>query len=459
MSPRYLRLIKQMRTMDRLAVIEREISDRTKLTVFLRHPSLLWQLAKVALRGQTVSAKDGGLGQQDAGSAESDVDEPTDIAPGDRSVADIVDEAQRDIQEAVAMRQVDSAIQHARERDLYQPAYLDSEPYLRLRLRDIRYSINDDTIVDFGEGQSAAVHLLAHRSGVYQVLIPCRLPRGVDTDKLIPRTIASGVRLRWVEVAEPVLTPFVKHAGQPGDELTGEWLTEAAEGTRWRHFDKDCGTLADVFQIYLAAVEHIIGFEIVGEAWHCYASAFLIPACCPSEKAWRRTHPRELSGLLARHPSYRELRTDPPLGLPRNSAITTDHSSWIGSASATVISWDAHELRTRFDSHLWTLLLVENFLLQNWQIRSMVAELALAQSDDATARALQRRLIHGLGEFYTSNLSFGTAQAIVAELLEGAGTTRISRTRVRVAPPAACTRRPVAAIRAIALANSPESVG
>ncbi|MFC5265620.1 hypothetical protein ACFPJ1_26210 [Kribbella qitaiheensis] len=418
MSPRYGELAKHLTKLERLAALSRELEGGPNLGMLWRHPVLGWIRLRVfiqrilgrtgvpAARGEPVASDDG-----------------TDAARTRTELADELDQTQQEIKLSVAKRQAHSAIQHAREQDLYQPAYLESEPYVRLSLRALRYAIEDLDVAD-EPGQDADVLLLAHRSGVYEVLIPCRLPPGIETDELIPRTQASGVVLDWVEMAEPVLAAAQRSAPEPM-RLSGEWLEDTAEGTRWRRFQHEHGTLVDIFHIYLDAIQEVVGFKMRGDAWFCYASTFLTPACCTGERTWRRAHGNELLGIVARHTAYRGLRKNSQPGIAKDSAITAGHSAWVGSASATVISWEDVQDRSQFDSHLWTLLLVEYYLLQNWQIRTLLAELPSAQSDPKSARDLQRRLIHGLGEFYSSDLSYGSAQDIINDLLKEAGVDRM----------------------------------
>jgi hypothetical protein len=61
-------------------------------------------------------------------------------------------------------------------------------------------------------------------------------------------------------------------------------------------------------------------------------------------------------------------------------------------------------------------LLVENFLLPHWQLRTLNESLQLAATETTTkaTRELQRRLIFGLEKFHRSSLAFGSAQQIVA---------------------------------------------
>ncbi|PWR06582.1 hypothetical protein DKT69_36665 [Micromonospora sicca] len=128
---------------------------------------------------------------------------------------------------------------------------------------------------------------------------------------------------------------------------------------------------------------------------------------------------------MLRYEEYRQLREPSRLKLPSDSSIRGRGSVWHAHASTTLISWNQE--RRRFDDHLWALLLVENFLLQYWQLRALSASLEAAGTETTAkaARDLQRRLIFGLQEFYRSALTYGDAQDTVSSLLQSSGAERM----------------------------------
>ncbi len=362
--------------------------------------------------------------------AESHADAERDGA----AVDDPFDEVIRGITESVALRQLESAVMHTRERDHYRPSYLDDEPYLRLRMRDIGFAIADENDPEFDPGQRASVHLLVHRSGVIQLLIACRLPAGVTTSGVLGCLRSNSIALKWSEMAEPILRPMVRRANArsrwrpwtgPAMKLLGHWLDETAEGTRWRRFEGSGETLSDAFGVYLEAIEDVVGSRVSGTSWMSYPSVFLQPRCCKGEAAFRSAHARELTAILVNYREVDLLRDAERVNLPEDTSILNDHSAWFTSAQMTHIDWFDHEKLSRFDNHLHSLIIVENFLLQMWQIQSLATDIEHAGRARVSPRTTQRSLIHGLTEFYDSQLSFGTANDIVNTLRSESGVDRL----------------------------------
>lgn len=403
MAPRYAELARMIAQLEGLAELSSEFErDGVHWSVLWRHPKLTWLILRKSLARSRADEED-----RDPG------DEPAE------EFAARMGESVDEMKIAVAQAQSLSAIQHARERDLYQPAYLNSEPYLRLRLRSVHFSVHDATKSDLDEGQSADILLMLHRSGVMQLLIPCALPAGMNARDLLGRMRSDKMQIGWAELAEPVLSAATR---QLGGQIAGVWLDDVAEGVRWRRMDVE-GTLQDIFDIYLAAIESTLDFEIANGTWLCYQTTFLTPRCCRDEDRFRANHGAELLGLIARHESYGDLRDDPPMRLPRDSSIVRRHSSWIGHGNALVVDW-GEERPTAFDEHLWTLLIVENYLLQSWQVRMLTWEVE-RQDPGLRARDLQRTLIQGLSEYYSSGVSFGSAEEILDDLRRESGLGRM----------------------------------
>ena len=94
------------------------------------------------------------------------------------------------------------------------------------------------------------------------------MPHGLNTDQLIPRTIASGVGISWSELAEPVVSPASRAIG--ARRRIGQVMV--AGGTRrnsLRHYDDVPASLVDVFHIYRDVIGHISDSDFGGE-WFCY---------------------------------------------------------------------------------------------------------------------------------------------------------------------------------------------
>jgi hypothetical protein len=416
MAPRYKELVRVMRDAERLAETSRVVSDGRLAEWARRHPLLAARLATSILGRKAGRAIDrpvdhsGNKGLEDTDNVETQIR---------RVVADT--------NASVAHRQALNAIQHAREQDMYQAAYLESEPFLRLTLRKVNFGLAGFPEHDeLAEGQRGDVLRLVHRSGVLQLTVAVRMPRGLNTDQLIPRTIASGVDLGWAEVAEPVLEAASRKGGHDRRRWPGDWLPEPQEGTRWRRIvHTDPASLVDLFRLYQEAIVEVSGIE-PGVEWFCHPVVCIDRlGCCGSEASWTSRHREELTGILLRYEGYRGLREPARLKLPADSSIRDRHSVWHAHASTTLIYWNQE--RRSFDDHLWALLLVENFLLQYWQLRALNASLETAGTEltARVARRLQRRLIFGLEEFYRSTLAYGDAQDTVTALLRSSGAERM----------------------------------
>ncbi|RKN50560.1 hypothetical protein D7223_01945 [Micromonospora endolithica] len=416
MAPRYRELVRVIRDAQRLAEASRAVTGGHWAGWARKHPLLAAQLAISLLSRKMRSTT-----RRPADRNEDDeVDSHEDV---ETKMLRVVDE----VNESVAHRQALNAIQHAREREMYQAAYLESEPYLRLTLRRVNFGLSGFSDQDkLAEGQQGDVLLLVHRSGVLQLTIAVRMPQGLNTDQLIPRTIASGVGLRWTEVVEPVMEAASRKGGYDPRRWPGNWLAEIQEGTRWRRIvHADPASLVDLFRLYQDAIVEASGID-PGDEWFCHPLVCVDRlGCCATEVLWTRRHREELNGILLRYEGYRGLRESARLKLPADSSIRDRDSVWHGHASTTLISWDQE--RKRFDNHLSALLLVENFLLQYWQLRAVNASLEAAgtQPTGTVARDLQRRLIFGLQEFHRSALAYGDAQDTVRALLQSSGAERM----------------------------------
>lgn len=210
------------------------------------------------------------------------------------------------LRESIAQLQVIPAIQHTIETDLYQPGYLQGEPYLRLSLRAAHIELGRKGQQPLGI--ASEIQLLIHRSGVVQLLLPCRLPDPIDTDDLISHMTSTGVRIASVEVAEEVANLYALSQRSKVNQLSGVLRDELSEGTRWRRFEMDGDELTNVFDLYQGAILQALGAELTGNLWYCYSSTFVTPTCCDSEADWMSAHTAELRGILTRHRSYRNYR-------------------------------------------------------------------------------------------------------------------------------------------------------
>ncbi|MFI7608953.1 hypothetical protein ACIBTV_28090 [Micromonospora sp. NPDC049366] len=414
MAPRYKELARTIRKAEGIAEVGRAIDGGRLLGWICKNPLLAAEVAVLVFGRRLKRA----IGRKiDGAGKPSDTDEGV-----EGMMRDLIDK----VNHAVAKRQALNAIQHAREQDMYQPAYLESEPYLRLTLRSANFALAGFDGQEGGAaGQAGEVLLLVHQSGVFQLTVAVRMPEGIDTDELISRSIGSGVEFSWSEVAEPVLLFASKRLNIDRRRMPGKWLSEVREGTRWRRFDHaEPVSLVDLFRTYQHAILEASGAS--GDEWLCHATVCIDRlGCCETQSAWTSRHRAELTGMLLRDGGYAGLREAATLKLPPDTSIRMDHSVWHGHASTLLMHWG--EGSRHFDDHLWTLLLGESFLLQYWQLRALDKSLQMIESQRTAkgARALQRRLIFGLQEFHRSALSYGSAQDQVLALLRESGAERI----------------------------------
>ncbi|PWR17331.1 hypothetical protein DKT69_00870 [Micromonospora sicca] len=226
MAPRYRGLVRVIRDAERLAEASRAVTYGQFAGWARKHPLLAARLATSAVNRKVKGA----IGRPIDRSDEEDADVDEDVETKMRRLVE-------EVNASVARRQALNAIQHSREKDMYQAAYLESEPYLRLTLRKVNFGLSGFAGQDgLAEGQRGDVLLLVHRSGVLQLTMAVRMPQGLSTDQLIPRTIASGVSLGWTEVAEPVMEAASRRGNHDRRRWPGDWLVGLQEGTRWRRF-------------------------------------------------------------------------------------------------------------------------------------------------------------------------------------------------------------------------------
>ena len=181
-SPRLAKLGKLIRDLERVKTLYNVHTRFDLIKWMARHPLLtarIWRLR----RSHQVSASDAQPG-------------------GETGFAEIAEQ----IKQIVWGAQATNAVQQAIESDLYSPAYLSNEPYLRLTLHGFAcwLDITDGGIPrkagDTSGGVQAEVLLLIHQSGCIQLTVVLRLPDNLPADALgakqWPATCRSCGR-RW----------------------------------------------------------------------------------------------------------------------------------------------------------------------------------------------------------------------------------------------------------------------
>jgi hypothetical protein len=436
MAPRYRALDKQLRRADALGDLDTALTDGNLISALRAYPRMAPRFAWAFARGITSEylrpskSDESGVSADRESATPRDDDSMTEGASysspdgeasdGEPSVARQMADLREEISLAVADRQAVAAIQHARDSDMYQPGYLADEPFLRLTLRRAACVLAEDS------GKKPIdvpidVLLMVHRSGVLQLTFALAMPEGVDSDNLVRLSMASRVMLAQAVLSEPVLRHAARHTKAAERRWLGAWEPEINEGVRWRKIEfSPPMSLVDLFKLYQDAVISAGGLDRVGD-WLCYATVFVDRlGCCRSEDEWSRNHKSELMGLLLRHGDHGNLRPEAATALaPRDSSLTVDKSVWLGIGSTLVISWEPQD--SFFDEHLWTVLLIEAYLLQYWQLRALRAELQRTKGEARAARDLQRRLVLGLEEVYNSGLMYGSAEEDVHRLIVRSG--------------------------------------
>lgn len=372
-----------------------------------RHPA---KALKMWGRGQWLAFRRT-IGRPRAGAG----DEAETTAP---DIAEMVDE----LKTIAAERQVVSRIQNFRDREMFRPAYLESEPYLRLSLREISYEALPDAESDREQDpQRAEILLLIHRSGTMLLTVPYSISGPVSSAQTVRQSRSSSVRLKWSEVAEPILE--YAHMFNPG-ELAGEWVDEAT-GVRWRRIEHDGvdATLRDVFLEYRDAIA-AAGRVVLENEWRAHPTVCIGKvSCCSTEKRWRARHGAEVMALLMQHEGADNIRTSHDSLRPPDSSVLKHRSTWHSVGGSVNINWDPNET-PRFDDDLWALTLVDNFLLQHWQLRLLSGAIDAAGLDLKKLRLVQQRIATDLDEYYQSAHLYGTAQETVDRLLEQSGSVR-----------------------------------
>jgi hypothetical protein len=415
-APRYGDLVKLRARAISLNDTQKMIKEGRYLAFARKHPFYFAQAVAWAVKSAISRIVGRASHPSEADLAESPAED----------VGDEVDNAAtvRMIEESVAHAQAANAVQQAIEAQILRPAYLEEEPYLRLTLRDSThwFAIKDDGVErpkgSFDDGTTCEALLLLHRSGVVQLIFVLEPPRNLIVDEFIAFAAGGGQTISASEICEPVLRNAANKAEKMDKNWLGAWISEVREGTRWRRMEFDEPTsVAQLFGLYRSAIEKIIGVASFPE-WQCYPALFINKvACCSDEETWLSGHSRELVSLAGGGVPHTLLRSNVVAKLlPKNSSIRTDDSLYALPSRTVRINWGTEDLD--FSEHMWTIVVVENALLQFWQLRALNDRL-LASEGDEDVRALQREAIFGLQEVRSSSLMFGTANDIVEELLNG----------------------------------------
>ena len=105
-----------------------------------------------------------------------------------------------------------------------------------------------------------------------------------------------------------------------------------------------------------------------------------------------------------------------------NSArsLHSDESRFYSGGNAVVIDWNFNraEMKPDLIHHYMTIAVIDNALLQYWQLHSLRAMVDSVHANPKSVLAIERELISGLTEIGRATLLHGTAEEISAEILQ-----------------------------------------
>ncbi len=335
----------------------------------------------------------------------------------------------RVIDESVRDQQVLIGAIAAVDRDFYDPGYLADAPFLRLELRSLNFTLQEQVFPTVaGYTEEAIVTLMIHRSGVALLNFAVPLPRSVQSSNLSDLTVGGANVFSSFRLCKEVLDLGSKQDGKSGADIAGEWEHELSRGTYWKTCTWENGmSIQDLYVLYSRAISQAIKVTRSDESFLCYNSLFLDQiSCCGNKSKWVRRHRSELAGLAGRFGSF-ETASDGVLNdlIGKDWSLTRQASTHLNPGNAVRIVWDFSSDRKKvIADHFWTLAVIESFLLQLWQLRQLSHGLSLGEGARPLVRA-QERIMLGLSEFRESHISYASAQEMVAHLTHLHGLDRL----------------------------------
>jgi hypothetical protein len=405
-SPRYRRLARLLRRASTLASISTLVSSGRRVRALCEHPILFTRLFGAAIINRVLRRN---------------LRSPKSFAATLKTLKEAYDH----IQQSVASSQAVNAIQQHIEQRLLRPAYLESDPYVRLRLRHSAQwlTLKDGGVPrssgDYSDGTMVEALLLLHRSGVMQLTFAVQLPRHLSTDTYADMTFGMSPIVAASELAEPI----IRNAAQSSDERRernwlGEWIEEIIEGTRWRRMEFDQpSSIRDLFLLYRDAIINVIKAKLIAE-WQCYPVICIDRTdCCSTRDKWMKRHALELAELAVRVDRTAIRRSVVSKLVPVDRSVSVNLSHFVTLSNSIAIFWNTSSAETDFADHFSIIVPVEIALLQYWQLRAMEARFANVRRRPGKARSLQLEAIYGLQEFRQSSFMHGSATEIVDDLL------------------------------------------
>lgn len=409
LSRRYARVRDVQRQLERLSALDEALGEGW----FLR-----WAKSNPVLTARIVLTAGGSMAARIFGNGPSDRD--VDGGDAGKNLRHMAEE----VEEAVQKSQLLIGSRAAVDRDFLSLGYLEEFPFVRLELRGFKFK----TIPLVRSGgkepeayvEKAVVTLLLHRSGVALLTIGIPLPDHLAVSDL--RTFSAGKASVFTEftLPESLVRLSSRAVGKRVNDLPGSWLSDELEGSRWRACRwNDAMPISDVFNLYCLALRDALGTQPVSEDWLCYHSMFVDRLdCCGSRRKWAAAHRRELTALVGRMSwadSLRKDRRNEILG--RDWALCSDRSEYLHAGNAFRVLWDfSPGARPSIVDHFWTLVLVDHFLLQYWQLHQLGSALNRAERENRALLRVQREVIAGLVEFHDSAVVYESAKDMIDHL-------------------------------------------
>ncbi|MFG3555327.1 hypothetical protein ACGGAQ_13205 [Micromonospora sp. NPDC047557] len=298
---------------------------------------------------------------------------------------------------------------------LLSQTYLARSPFVRLELQSL---IAESRLLADSE---ILPTLLLHRSGVALLTFHAVLGRGRTTDELIEASIGrhahfDSCTFNGAVVGAAPLTGYAPKSDEWQRSEAGRWLGRKFE---WQD---DEFSIEDAFFVYQDRIRGLVSLKREQvQDFFCYTSLFIGDvACCGSKKRWLRRHSRELTGLMMRHPPYGGLRDEVVAeSVKGDMGLHVDESRYYNGGNSLLVTWDfgGGELSPSFVEIANTVAIIENAMLQYWQMYVLDYELQLDGRSRRRLTSTQRMLAQGIEEFRSNSVVYGTANDIIASVL------------------------------------------
>jgi len=297
---------------------------------------------------------------------------------------------------------------------LFSPIYLRKGPFIRLELGNLGATsrlLADETIIPI---------LVLHRSGVALLTFYTVVGSNRSSVELVRASVSKTMTLTSTTFPIPVVG-----VGEIADQVarTDELLPDGDSVPTHRRIEwADDFSIADAFFVYRDRICELAGERggRVGD-YFCYATLAIGGiACCGTRDRWLKSHSDELAGLILRYDDFGDIGDATTAKvLQADRSIQRSSSRYYNGGNAVTVDWntDETEYAPSFVSLLDTVAIIENAVLQYWQIQELDNRLDLSERRASTLTKIQLRLAEGIAEHRSSTISFGGAQDIVADIL------------------------------------------